>query len=305
MENFRSKTHRGDICGVKVVGDLDSAAEFMQTEWSEETLIYLPGRSDDCRRFLNLCIEMGITAHVCLDVYSDERAMTTFQSVGGMPVLTESLRIISVQEMFIKRAMDITGAIVGLVITGVLLIILGPIIYYTDPGNIIFSQTRVGKNGRRFKMYKLRSMYRDAEERKTELEDRNEMNGLMFKMENDPRIIGSGADGKRHGIGWFMRRFSLDEFPQFWNVLRGDMSLVGTRPPTEQEFEQYEAHHRARLAMKPGITGLWQVSGRNDITDFEEIVALDLKYINTWSFTEDIKIILKTVTILLSGKGAK
>jgi lipopolysaccharide/colanic/teichoic acid biosynthesis glycosyltransferase len=134
---------------------------------------------------------------------------------------------------------------------------------------------------------------------------RNEMQGLMFKMEDDPRIIGSGPDGKKHGIGWFIRKTSIDEFPQFWNVLKGDMSLVGTRPPTVQEYEQYEIHHKARLAIKPGLTGLWQVSGRSKITDFEEVVALDLKYINTWTISKDIVIILKTVQVMFTGDGAR
>ena len=131
------------------------------------------------------------------------------------------------------------------------------------------------------------------------------MQGLMFKMENDPRILGSGPDGTRHGIGWFIRKTSIDEFPQFLNVFLGQMSLVGTRPPTEGEFEQYEAHHRARLATKPGITGLWQVSGRSKITDFEKVVELDMEYINTWTVREDFKILLRTVKAVFAGDGAE
>ena len=138
-------------------------------------------------------------------------------------------------------------------------------------------------------------MYPDAEERKKELMAQNKMKGLMFKMDNDPRII---------PIGHFLRKSSLDEFPQFWNVLRGDMSLVGTRPPTVDEYKQYETQHKKRLAIKPGITGLWQVSGRSDIIDFEEVVALDAKYITEWSLREDIKILWKTVLIVVKGKGA-
>ena len=124
-------------------------------------------------------------------------------------------------------------------------------------------------------------------------------------MDNDPRILGSGPDGTRHGIGWFIRRTSIDEFPQFWSVLIGHMSLVGTRPPTIDEWEQYDLHHRARLAIKPGLTGLWQVSGRSNITDFEQVVDLDMKYINNWGIREDIKIILKTVKVMLTGDGAE
>ena len=145
----------------------------------------------------------------------------------------------------------------------------------------------------------------DAEERKKELMAKNQMQGFMFKMDADPRIIGSGPDGTRHGLGWFIRKTSLDEFPQFWNVLKGEMSLVGTRPPTVDEWEQYGHHHRARMATKPGLTGMWQVSGRSDITDFEEVVELDKKYIENWSFGLDLKILFKTVLVVLRGSGSK
>ena len=124
-------------------------------------------------------------------------------------------------------------------------------------------------------------------------------------MENDPRIIGSGPDGTRHGIGWFIRKTSIDEFPQFWNILIGEMSLVGTRPPTVDEWEHYELHHRARMSFRPGLTGMWQVSGRSDITDFETVVNLDMEYIDNWSILEDIRIILKTVGMIFTGSGAK
>jgi lipopolysaccharide/colanic/teichoic acid biosynthesis glycosyltransferase len=143
-------------------------------------------------------------------------------------------------------------------------------------------------------MYKFRSMYCDAEQKKAELSDQNEMDGLMFKMEDDPRIT---------RVGRFIRRTSLDEFPQFFNVLKGDMSLVGTRPPTVDEFTQYQSYHKRRLSVKPGITGLWQVSGRNDIRDFDEVVKLDLEYIDNWSIALDIKILLKTIGAVFSHTG--
>jgi lipopolysaccharide/colanic/teichoic acid biosynthesis glycosyltransferase len=139
-------------------------------------------------------------------------------------------------------------------------------------------------------------MYPDADKRLSELMDKNEMQGLMFKMDDDPRII---------PIGRFMRKYSIDELPQFFNVLKGDMSLVGTRPPTENEFEKYKYHHKARLAFRPGLTGMWQVSGRSDITDFEEIVRLDTQYISNWTPLLDIKILFKTIGVVLSGKGSK
>ena len=220
-------------------------------------------------------------------------------------VLTSSVRVASSWQVLLKRLMDICGGLVGLLLTGILTIFIGPAIYIASPGPIFFSQIRVGKNGKRFKIYKFRSMYLDAEKRKKDLMDKNEMNGLMFKMEADPRIIGSGPDGTRHGLGWLIRKTSLDEFPQFWNVLKGDMSLVGTRPPTEDEWKQYKPYHRARLAVKPGLTGMWQVSGRSDITDFEEVVKLDMKYVKNWCFGMDIKILFKTIFVVLAGIGSK
>jgi lipopolysaccharide/colanic/teichoic acid biosynthesis glycosyltransferase len=206
------------------------------------------------------------------------------------------MKISSNRQIFFKRAMDIAGGIVGMLMCGIFTIIVGPIIYIKSPGPIFFSQTRVGKNGHRFKIYKFRSMYMDAEERKQELMKQNKMDGLMFKIDDDPRII--------KGIGNFIRKTSIDEFPQFWNVLKGDMSLVGTRPPTEDEWEQYEIHHRARLAGKPGITGMWQVSGRSDITDFEEVVKLDTDYISKWNIGLDIKILFQTILVVLERKGS-
>ena len=137
----------------------------------------------------------------------------------------------------------------------------------------------------------------DAEERKKELMEKNKMQGLMFKMDDDPRII--------KGIGHFIRKTSIDELPQFWNILKGDMSLVGTRPPTVDEFEQYELHHKVRLSFRPGLTGMWQVSGRSDITDFEEVVRLDETYIAEWSILLDIKILLKTIAVVLRRQGSE
>lgn len=164
-----------------------------------------------------------------------------------------------------------------------------------SPGPVLFKQKRVGQNGRIFSMYKFRSMYVDAEERKQELLAQNQMQGLMFKVQDDPRIT---------RVGRFLRKTSLDEIPQFINVIKGEMSLVGTRPPTLEEVNQYEAWHRRRISMKPGITGLWQVSGRNKVNDFNEVVRLDLAYIDQWHFLKDIKIIFKTIWVVLKRKGA-
>ena len=184
---------------------------------------------------------------------------------------------------------------IGSLITILLSIVIVPLIHLESPGPAIFKQVRIGRNGRRFQIYKFRTMYVDAEARKKELMKQNEMKGLMFKIKDDPRIT---------KVGKFLRKTSLDEFPQFFNVLKGEMSLVGTRPPTEDEFLQYEERHKRRLSLKPGITGLWQVSGRNSIYDFEEVVNLDLEYIDKWSVWLDIRLLIQTVYVVVFRRGA-
>ena len=199
-------------------------------------------------------------------------------------------------ELMLKRVIDIIGGIVGCILCVIIGLFVAPAIVIEDGFPFIFKQTRVGKNGRFFDFYKFRSMFRDAEERKKDLMKNNEMNGLMFKMENDPRIT---------KVGKFIRKTSLDEFPQFFSILKGDMSLVGTRPPTVDEYNKYSNHHKRRLSLKPGLTGMWQVSGRSNITDFEEIVKLDCYYIDNWSIILDIKILIMTVVVVFTGKGSK
>ena len=175
---------------------------------------------------------------------------------GGYSVLTYTRFRSSYKRLLIKRVMDIFGGLIGMVITLFFFPFVAIAIKLDSPGPVLFSQIRIGRNGRRFKIYKFRSMYMDAEERKKELEEQNEIQGLMFKMENDPRIT---------KVGKFIRKTSIDELPQFYNVVKGDMSLVGTRPPTEDEFEKYNQYYRRRISMTPGLTGLWQVSGRSNI----------------------------------------
>ena len=235
--------------------------------------------------------------------------ITDFRKLGDYKVITSSMYYATAGELAAKRIMDILGGLVGCLFTLILTVFIGPAIYIKSPGPIFFKQKRVGQNGRVFDMYKFRSMYMDAEQRKAELMKQNKISdGFMFKMDDDPRIIGSeekDKNGKPKGIGNFIRNTSIDEFPQFFNVLLGDMSLVGTRPPTLDEWEKYDLGHRIRMSIKPGITGLWQVSGRSEITDFEEVVKLDREYIENWSLWLDIKIILKTVVVVLTRKGAE
>ena len=197
-------------------------------------------------------------------------------------------------ESCIKRLLDLILSLAACVVLAIPMGIIALWIKKDSPGPVFFKQKRVGKNGRYFYIYKFRSMYQDAEERKKELMSQNEMSGLMFKMKDDPRIT---------KVGKFIRKTSIDELPQFINVLKGDMSIVGTRPPTVAEFKQYQGHHKRRLSMKPGITGMWQAYGRKTVSDFEEIVKMDLNYIDNWSIMLDIKILFKTVQSVLTTGG--
>ena len=241
--------------------------------------------------------QMGIIVDVNIDAFDLlNRGNKVLNRVGKYAVVTFARNIISARGLVMKRLLDIVGSLVGMIILGIVTVIVAPAIKLESPGPVFFGQTRIGKNGRRFTFYKFRSMYQDAEQRKKELMEHNEVQGLMFKMENDPRIT---------KVGRFIRKTSIDELPQFWNVLKGDMSLVGTRPPTVDEFEHYEAKHKCRLSMTPGLTGLWQISGRSDIKDFDEVVQLDMQYIDDWSILKDIKILLLTIGVVLTGKGSR
>lgn len=285
------------IEGIPVVATGSNLIEVARQMAIDEMFLSLPGRSNsESEELVRNFDEMGIVVHRCLeaDVYGAGRSY--IERFGGHTVITCGHMHYSYKRLMFKRFADIIGGFIGSVVTILLTIVIGPIIKLTSKGPVFFSQTRVGRNGRRFKIYKYRSMYIDAEERKAELMKDNEMDGLMFKMENDPRIT---------PVGKFLRKTSLDEFPQFFNVLKGDMSLVGTRPPTEDEFERYSSYYRRRLSMTPGLTGLWQVSGRSDITDFDEVVKLDLEYIDNWSIGLDLRLLLKTIVVVFTGKGSK
>lgn len=250
----------------------------------------------EVEKISSACLEMGITVHAVISSADFSARNIMIEDIAGYKVLSQNCLIVDEWKLVLKRLIDIIGSCVGCVITLALSIFIGPIIKKSSPGPIFFAQDRIGRNGRRFRIYKFRSMHVGAEEQKEKLLSKNQISGQAFKVENDPRII--------QGIGTFIRKTSIDEFPQFFNVLRGEMSLVGTRPPTVDEWETYELHHRKRLAVKPGITGLWQVSGRNKIKDFEEIVRLDTKYIAEWSIWLDLSIIIKTIGVVIKGDGA-
>ena len=239
------------------------------------------------------CGRMGLSVNVLLDTSSIEFRRTEVDIVGQYNIISFQSFDYSPVQRFAKRIVDILSGLFGMLLFSFLFLFIAPLIKLTSPGPILFRQTRKGKNGREFKLFKFRTMYADAEQRKKDLLAQNEMQGQIFKLKNDPRIT---------PVGQFLRKTSLDEWPQFLNILRGDMSLVGTRPPTVGEFEQYETHHRRRLSIQPGLTGLWQVSGRNEISDFEKVVQLDTWYIDHWSIWLDLKIIFKTFLVLFTGR---
>ena len=297
------------INGIPVVAHEENAAMYVCQEWIDEVLIVISEVLPYPSELIEKLTETGVTVHLNLAKITNVTGKKQFvEKVGNYTVLTTSINYASTKQLMLKRLMDIAGGLVGCILTGILCIFVGPAIYIASPGPIFFAQERVGKNGKKFKMYKFRSMYMDAEERKAELMKDNKLgDGKMFKLDFDPRVIGNKIlpDGThKTGIGDFIRRTSLDEFPQFFNVLKGDMSIIGTRPPLISETSLYELHHRARLAIKPGITGMWQVSGRSDITDFEEVVRLDKEYIENWNIGMDIKILFKTVLVVFKKDGS-
>lgn len=284
--------------GYKNLGSIDNLSRICRITTVDEVVFCV---SKELRpiteKYFTEMAEMGITFRMVLDHYNYSKPKGELDFFPGqLPILTLYSREFDPGAMFLKRCLDIMGGSVGLILMLLFLPLVACGIRIDSPGPIFFGQERVGKHGRRFRCWKFRSMHVDAELRKKELQRLNEMNGAVFKITNDPRVT---------RFGRFLRRTSIDELPQFWNVLRGEMSLVGTRPPTVDELELYQNWHMKRISIKPGITGLWQVSGRNRIKDFDEIVKLDIRYIENWSIGLDLRILLKTVFEVLSLRGAQ
>ena len=280
-----------------IIGDLEQILRN-----NEIDQVYFIQHSDDniaqIQKYIDICLEMGVTVKVVLDVsYSHRmhRSNSYVSSVGTFPLITYHTIALNSYEQAIKRLMDLVISIIATIVLSPVMLITAIAIKLDSPGPVIFKQDRVGQNGRTFNIYKFRSMCADAEDRKEELLEQNEMDGFMFKIKNDPRVT---------KVGKFIRKTSIDELPQLFNVIKGDMSLVGTRPPTVDEVSQYKRGQWRRISIKPGVTGLWQISGRNSISDFDEVVELDLRYIDNWSLYADIAILFKTVGVLLTKKGA-
>ena len=316
------------VCGLPVVAALADAAQYICREWVDEVFLYTDMAGLDVLQnmesetenepeieleqgtvaaLVDACRQMAVPIHIRVPL-GGHKGRSFVENVNGFNVVTMAANYASPLQLFLKRLLDLLGGLIGSIFALLIVLIFGPMIRKKSPGPVLFKQERIGQNGKHFRIYKIRTMYLDAEERKNEFLDQNRVeNGMMFKLDFDPRIIGNEIlpDGtKKTGIGEWLREHSLDEFPQFWNVLIGNMSLVGTRPPTVDEWEKYTYHHRARLSFKPGITGMWQVSGRSEITDFEEVVRLDTEYIEHWDLGLDLRILLKTIIAVLNGHGA-
>jgi exopolysaccharide biosynthesis polyprenyl glycosylphosphotransferase len=238
--------------------------------------------------------EQGIRTRFAMDLFPHTLARVEMEELDGMPLLSFATTPTSQLQLMAKRALDVALAALLLFLALPIVTMIALAIKISSRGDVLFRQTRCGLNGRFFTLYKFRTMVEDAEDRRRELMHLNEMNGPVFKLKSDPRVT---------LLGRFLRRFSLDELPQLWNVLRGDMSLVGPRPPIPEEVAQYQRWQRRRLAMKPGLTCLWQISGRNDV-DFDRWMQLDLEYIDSWTPMLDVKILLKTIPVVLTGRGA-
>lgn len=289
-----------ECAGHPVLGRLDALLEICRHRPVDEVIFALPpdymGHMEDILPRLEA---QGITVRLALDYYKPRHSRMFVGCLGEedpVPVVTYHRVVLDPTQILLKRAMDLAGSVVGLALTAALFPFIALAIKLDDPGPVFFRQRRVGQNGRLFYCYKFRTMRVDAEARKAELAALNEMSGAIFKIKDDPRIT---------RVGKFLRKSSLDELPQFWNVFTGEMSLVGTRPPTPDEVANYEEWQRGRICIKPGLTGLWQTSGRNAVSDFDEICRLDLSYIDNWSAWLDVKLLFKTVAMVALGVGAR
>ena len=280
----------------RYLGCVDDAEQIFREQVVDEVIASAlsPGESQ-LTHLAATCLRRGITFRSFLDLAPEFRARAFVDTIGLRTFLV-SLETVSTEpvSLVLKRLLDVVGAVVGLAAVGLVHLWYLPRLRRESPGPVYFSQVRMGRNGRPFKVLKFRTMYPDAEKHLDELRSQNEMKGDLFKMRDDPRLLPSGK---------LLRRRYLDELPQFWNVLRGEMSLVGTRPPTQAEFDKYRPRHHRRLNMKPGITGLWQLEGNQRVSDFEQVVELDRQYIDDWSLWLDLKIIWKTVAKVARAEG--
>jgi len=284
------------ILGSKVLGTPDNLLDVLHENVVDEVVFAVPTQQlSQCTDMLALCEQEGIRAVILSNFFSSLVAQIQTEIQYDQPVLIFSTTRHKEWQLLVKRVFDILFSSVLLILASPVLIVLVLLIKLQDKGPVLYWQNRIGQHGDLFKFPKFRSMVINAEALQAKLMDKNEMKGAAFKLTNDPRIT---------SVGRFMRKYSLDELPQLWSVLKGDMSVVGPRPPLESELPKFDSWHRRKLSVKPGLTCLWQVSGRSTITEFDEWVKLDLAYIDNWSLWLDFKILAKTVPAVLSGRGA-
>jgi len=285
------------VAGYPVIDVLSNLPKVTRDHVVDQVFFVVPrswvGDIEEAVLFLE---KLGVRVDVAIDYFNMAIANAKQSEFFGVPFLTFETAPNNFVALFLKRMMDVVLSAAALIILSPLFLLLAFLIRISSKGPVFFVQKRVSMNGRVFNLFKFRTMVEDAEAKLADLQHLNEMKGPAFKMEKDPRITFVGA---------LLRKTSLDELPQFWNVLRGDMSLVGPRPPLPKEVEQYDDWQRRRLSMRPGITCIWQIQGRNRITDFKEWARLDLQYIDNWSLWLDIEILFKTVPAVLLGVGAK
>ena len=286
--------------GPKHIPALGTVADFDQVlvdHEVDEVVFALPqGSPLKLDRYLKKCRDLGVDVRIVPALFNPETPSLRVETLQGIPTLTDSETLSSAAALFYKKILDMIGGSFGFLVFLFLYPIIGAAIKLDSPGPVLFKQVRLGMHGRKFNLYKFRSMGLDAEEKKTELLVDKDTPWPEYTTENDPRLT---------RVGRFLRKTSLDELPQFINVMKGEMSLVGTRPPLPEEVKHYEDWHRRRISIKPGVTGLWQISGRKEVTDFMDVVKLDLEYIDGWRFRRDLWILLKTLWVVLAGKGAK
>ncbi len=283
------------VSGIEVLASLDKIPKIIQRRAIDEVIFLIPrSQLDKIEEYLYICETHGVNATIAVDLFDVKISKLRQTDIDGIPFITFDTTPTNEHQLFLKRFIDVAGSGLGLILLSPLLVLIAILIRLTSPGPVFYIQKRSGLNGRKFVLYKFRSMHKGAHQRLAELAHRNEVSGPIFKIKNDPRIT---------PIGKILRKLSLDELPQLFNVLMGQMSLVGPRPPLPKEVRQYEPWQRRRLSMRPGITCLWQISGRNKI-GFDEWMKLDLEYIDNWSLWLDIKILFKTIPVVLFGYGA-
>ncbi len=285
------------VDGVKIIATYSEIENILKTYNPEEIVITISTkRFDQIREIFEQCESMGVSVRLNSDFFGHVAKNVSVDNLFGLNIISFYPTRLSEWDMFIKRIIDFSVSLVVLILLSPVFLMISMLIFLQDGLPILYKWKIVGYNRKPITSWKFRTMIRNADELKNDLQKKNEMSGPVFKLTNDPRVL---------PVGKFLRKYSLDELPQLLSVLKGDLSLVGPRPPLQYEFKEFDLWHRRKLSVKPGITCLWQINGRNKINDFNEWARLDLQYIDHWSIWLDLKILLKTIPAVLSGKGAK